>query len=63
MMLPHFSDRCLSATAYIEGTHMDRNGTWGSDVEILTLAHYVKHLCVCIQSKLSQLGLVWTPQC
>ena len=37
-MLPHFSDRGLSATAYIEGTHMDRNGTWDSDVKILTLA-------------------------
>ena len=35
-MLPHFSDRGLSATAYIEGTDIDRNGTWGSDVEILT---------------------------
>ena len=38
-MLPHFSDQGLSATAYIEHTHMDRNGTWGSDVEIWTLAH------------------------
>ena len=44
-MLPHFSDRGLSATAYIEGTDMDRNGTWGSDVEILTLAH-VLNTCV-----------------
>ena len=44
-MLPHFSDRGLSATAYIEGTDMDRNGTWGSDVEILTLAHML-NTCV-----------------
>ena len=44
-MLPHFSDRGLSATAYIEGTHMDRNGTWGSDVDILTLAHML-NTCV-----------------
>ena len=44
-MLPHFSDRGLSATAYIEGTHMDRNGMWGSDVEILTLAHML-NTCV-----------------
>ena len=28
-MLPHFSDRGLSATAYIEGTDMDINGMWG----------------------------------
>ena len=44
-MLPHFSDRGLSATAYIEGTYMDRNGTWGSDVEILTLARML-NTCV-----------------
>ena len=44
-MLPHFSDRGLSATAYIEGTHMDRNRTWGSDVEILTKAHML-NTCV-----------------
>ena len=44
-MLPHFGDRGLSATAYIGGTHMDRNGTWGSDIEILTLAHML-NTCV-----------------
>ena len=47
-MLPHFSDRGLSATAYIENTDMDRNGTWGSDVEILTLAHNMLNTCVYI---------------
>ena len=46
-MLPHFSARYLSATAYIEGTRMDRNRTWGSDVEISTLAHMLStRVCV-----------------
>ena len=51
-ILPHFSDRGLSATAYIEGTAMHRNGgTWGSDVEILTLAHMLNtcvYVCMCM---------------
>ena len=44
-ILPHFSDQGLSSTAYIEGSCIDRNGTWGSDVEILTLAHML-NTCV-----------------
>ena len=44
-MLPHFSHQYPSATEYIEGTHMDRNGTCGRDIEILTLAH-VLNTCV-----------------
>ena len=40
-MLPHFSHRYPSATEYVEGTNMDKNGTRGSDIEILTLAHNI----------------------
>ena len=50
-MLPHFNDRGLNATAYIEGTYMDRNGTWGSDVEILILVHMLNtclYVCMCV---------------
>ena len=43
-MLPHFSHWYPSATEYIEGTHMDRNGTWGSDIEI---AHML-NTCMCM---------------
>ena len=38
-MLNHISTEYSSAIEYIRGTNMDRNGTWGSDIEILTLAH------------------------
>ena len=38
-MLPHFSTPYSSATEYIDSSNMDRNGTWGTDTEILTLAH------------------------
>ena len=37
-MLPHFNHPYQSATEYIESTHMDKNKTWGSNVDILTLA-------------------------
>ena len=38
-MLPHFSTPYSSATEYIDSSNMDRNGTWGTDTEILTSAH------------------------
>ena len=34
-MLPHFSMSYSSVTKYINGTNMDRNGTWGTDIEVI----------------------------
>ena len=31
-----------SIAEYIQDTHMDMNGAWGIDVEILTLAHLLQ---------------------
>ena len=35
----HISSEYFSAVDYIRGTDMDRDGTWGSDIEILTASH------------------------
>ena len=38
----HISGEYSSAIEYIRGTNMDRNGTWGTDIELITVSH-VKH--------------------
>ena len=35
----HISGEYSSAIEYIRGTNMDRNGTWGTDIELITASH------------------------
>ena len=50
-MLPHFNHLYQSATEYIESIHMDKNRTWGLDVEILILAHMLHTYVLCHPSR------------
>ena len=38
-MLSHHINDHSSVSEYIQHTGMDQDGTWGTDIEILTLAH------------------------
>ena len=35
----HISEQYSSVAEYIRGTNMDRNGTWGTDTELITASH------------------------
>ena len=35
----HISGEYSSVVEYIRGTNMDRNGTWGTDIELRTASH------------------------
>ena len=35
----HISGQYTSVVEYIRGTNMDRNGTWGTDIELITASH------------------------
>jgi hypothetical protein len=40
MMIGHHnSGQYFSIVEYIRGTNMDRNGTWGTDIELITASH------------------------
>lgn len=39
MMRLHISTQYASIDDYIADTHMDSNGSWGTEVEIIALAH------------------------
>ena len=39
MLFHHLPSRYTSIDEYIHDTEMDRNFTWGTDIEILTMAH------------------------
>ena len=39
MLFHHLNSRYTSIDEYIHDTEMDRNFTWGTDVEMLTMAH------------------------
>ena len=35
----HISGEYSSVVEYIRGTNMDRNGIWGTDIELMTASH------------------------
>ena len=55
MMIGHHIGEYSSIVEYIRGTNMDRNGMWGTDIELITASHM-------LSTSLSMYG-TWTPQC
>ena len=55
----HISGEYSSVVKYIRGTNMDRNGTWGTDIELMTASHMLNTSLSMTQW---YLNYIWTPQ-